>query len=146
VHMTRIKDILGKTILPVMLGTGILVGYFFIDDRLAPREHVESCDNFYLSNSDYLITFIIIAGLGGIFKLTADRLSNKLTKTGVLRHVISILIFVFLFANTFLVTTLIKGKPSDMIIEVTSILVAFGAVIKILSLSFEGLFINKPDK
>ncbi len=67
--MTKIKDLLLRTILPTTIGTTILMGYFLFDDRLTPRQNIESCNDFYLSNTDYLIFTIVLAGLGCIFKL-----------------------------------------------------------------------------
>jgi len=141
--MTKIKDILLRTILPTTIGTTILMGYFLIDDRLTPRQNIESCSDFYLSNTDYLIFTLVLAGLGSIFKLTADKfLKNKLTNSRTVRHVISILIFAFLLALIFLIAAMFNDNPSDILLQVLLIAIILGTIIKILSLTVDNLILK----
>jgi uncharacterized membrane protein len=138
--MTKIKDILFRTILPTTIGTTILMGYFLIDDRLTPRQNIESCSDFYLSNTDYLIFTIVLAGLGSIFKLMTDKiLKNKLTNSGTVKHVISILIFAFLLELIFLIAAVFNDKPSDILLQVLLIAIILGTIIKMLCLTVDTL-------
>jgi hypothetical protein len=143
--MTKIKDILIRTVLPTTIGTVVLMSYFILLDRMTPRQIVESCSDFYISNSDYLIFILVIAGLGSIFKLTADNiLENKLTNAGTFRHVISILIFASFFELIFLILEMLNDNPPDLLLEVLVIAIILGTIIEILSWTVENTIV-KPD-
>ena len=141
--MTKIKDLLLRTILPTTIRTTILMGYFLIDDRLTPRQNIESCNDFYLSNTDYLIFTIVLAGLGCIFKLTTDKiLTNKLAFSGTIKHVISILIFASLLELCFLLAAIFNDNPSDILLQVLLIAIILGTIIKMLSLTVDNLILK----
>lgn len=141
--MIKIKDVLLRTILPTTIGTTILMGYFLIDDRLTPRQNIESCNDFYLSNTDYLISTILLVGLGSIFKLTTDKiLTNKLTNSGTVKHVVSILIFASLLELIFLIAAMFNDKPFDILLQALVIGIILGTIIKLLSLTVDNLILK----
>ena len=141
--MIRTKEIIIGTIIPSTIGTIILVGYFFVDDRLTPREIVESCSDFYLSNTDYLMFILIIAGLGSVFKVATDKiLGNQLAKFVVIRHATSILLFASFFLAIFLIAAIVNGKAPDMLTEVMILLLGFGTIIKLVSLTLDKLVLK----
>jgi len=117
--------------------------FFLIDDRLTPRQNIESCSDFYLSNTDYLIFTIVLAGLGSIFKLMTDKiLTNKLTNSGTVKHVVSILIFAFLLELIFLIAAMFNDNSSDILLQVLLIAIFLGTIIKLLSLTVDNLILK----
>lgn len=141
--MIRTKEILLGTIIPSTIGTIILVGFFFVDDRLIAREIVESCSDFYLSNTDYLMFILIIAGLGSVFKFATDKiLGNRPAKSVVIRHATSILIFALFFLAIFLIAAIVNGKAPDMLTEVMILLLGLGTIIRLVSLTMDKFFLR----
>ena len=142
--MAKIKYVLTRTVLPSTIGAIVFIAFFFIEDRLATRPDVESCCDFYLSGSDYIMFMLIIAGLGSIFKFTTDQILIDKFKSPQ-QHIISILLITSFFLG-FIAIAMVNGKfPDDILIEVTLALLVLSTLIQAISLMLTKFFIGTAN-
>jgi hypothetical protein len=110
--MNKGKIILISTVFPVIIGTAIFVGYFWISDRLATPKDLESCSDYYLSNTDYIVSIFVIALIATLYQLTAGNLlKERLKNNKAAGYLINILSFALCMTGILLQIAIVTGKP-----------------------------------
>lgn len=66
----KITKSLIETVLPIIVGTLFIVGYFFITDNFFRETSLENCKSCFPSNLDYLIYIIVIVIPLSLYQLT----------------------------------------------------------------------------
>jgi hypothetical protein len=110
--MNVIAKKLLKVIIPVTVGTVILVGCFWIGDRLEPNTGALICEDPSSPNTTYLKAMVIIAVTGILYQLTiAKVLRDNIKTTKVLAFAIEITGFAACFATLLGCDKLLLGQP-----------------------------------
>lgn len=112
--MSKHQAIIIRTGIPVIIGTIIFFGGFWIWDRLTAPAYIESCNDYRLSNFFYLISILVTAGISTFYQLTVGKwLKERVIHNKAAGHVINIVAFALFLTGIMLVVSIIDGKPGN---------------------------------
>lgn len=99
-----------KTVIPITIGSIILVGSFWIADRLHPKMDICEVSR---PASTFLIAMVFIAAIGILYQLTiANLLRRKIQAGEIMGFLIEVTAFVVCFTALLICDELIRGVDS----------------------------------
>ncbi|MDP3681357.1 MAG: hypothetical protein Q8R22_11055 [Flavobacterium sp.] len=105
----KISKNLLETVLPITIGTLILVGYFF-SQKLFPEPELKTCESCYPSNTVYLTYFLAITILSSLYQIIIGKWILKKNENSFALTVLNTTVFAIFFTRVFVVINLFSGK------------------------------------
>jgi predicted neutral ceramidase superfamily lipid hydrolase len=102
----KTSKILLETVLPISIGTLILVGYFFFSQSFPEETKIESCERYDISISVYFTYFIVIITLTSLYQILLGNRILKRNKNSFILNTVNNIVFATFFTGVLVLINL----------------------------------------
>lgn len=127
----KIYKVLIEIILPIVIGTLIFLGYFFIDEKLSAQTELESCERYELSKTVWFLFFLILVIFSSLYQLFIGNQFLKRNGNKFVLNIFSCIIFALVFTGIFVADQIIENQEIEI-----KFLAGFFLAILVLGLLF----------
>lgn len=99
-----------ETVLPISIGTLILVGYFFFTQSFSEKTEIESCERYNISISVYLTYLIVIIILTSLYQIFLGKRILKRNKNSFILNTVNNIVFATFFTGVLVVINLFHAE------------------------------------
>lgn len=110
----KIYKTLTETILPIVVGSLLFLGYFFIDEKLSAQAELESCERYELSKTVYFIFFLMLVVTSGLYQLIVGNQILKRKGNKFVLNILNCIAFAAIFTGIFVAVQIIESQEVEI--------------------------------
>ena len=145
----KISKILLETVLPITIGTLLLIGYFFVTNELFSEPGLESCEGYQIYPTVYLTYMLVIVIISSLYQITLGKWILKRNENSFALRMVNSLTFAIFFTGILVIINLFQKQRKIewdfffIIFLITFLLgLLFSTLIKLFQKIFRRKYVN----